>query len=968
MQSTLQEAELPIDEATVSLKTPPHSIEAEQSVLGGLLLDNEAWDKVGDKVTSDDFYHPRHRIIYSAMAKSANESLPFDPLTLADTLDRQGDLDDAGGMLYITELVSSVAGIANIEAYANIIQERSVLRKLIQTSQKIAERAYNPEGLNSQDVLDEAERLVFNIAEERPKTGGPQGVREILDNTVKKIDELFNAGDAITGITTGFTDLDNMTSGMQPSDMVIVAARPSMGKCIVAGSRVLDPETGALVKIDDIVARESGALLSLGNDFRLRPAAPSAFVDDGFKPVFKVQTALGRTIETTLTHPFLSADGWQPLGNLNVGDAVAIPRVLPVFGHESLPDHKLRLMAYFIGDGGTTQTSLRFTNSSESVLEDFVAAVNAFDGVKCVRIEDDKRTPSVRVSSDLEQVSKARQLFSQKLSSLMQEKDITGKALASTLDVAESTISYWKNGEATPAEEYVPVLCQTLDVCTNELFPCGYEQSVWNDQNPLTKWLETLGLNNRLAHEKALPDVVYQLEKSDMAMFLRHLFACDGSAFVQGNGQCRISYASSSYELIKGLQHLLLRFGINAKVRKKVNAYQGEGAQATYELEVLSQSSIRAFIDNIGIFAKEDRIKAVEKELAGKTAHDNSDTLPESVCEYILKLKGDRSWREIYTSAGKAYPENYNPHLTGVSRRRISRKRAALFSELFNDDYLQHLASSDVYWDKIVAIEPQGEKQVYDLTVPDTHNFVAEDFCVHNTTFAMNLVENALLNTDKGIMVFSLEMPSEQLMMRMLSSLGRINQSKVRSGNLEEEDWPKLVSAVERIKDKKLFIDDTAGISPSEMRSRARRIVREHGELGMIMIDYLQLMQIPGYDQGRTNEISEISRSLKAIAKEFNVPVIALSQLNRSLEQRPNKRPVNSDLRESGAIEQDADVIMFIYRDEVYNPDTEYKGVGEIIIGKQRNGPIGSVRLAFIGQYTRFENLAPDAYNFDDDE
>ena len=466
MQSTLQEAELPIDEATVNLKTPPHSIEAEQSVLGGLLLDNEGWDKVGDKVTSDDFYHPRHRIIYSAMAKSANESLPFDPLTLADTLDRQGDLDDAGGMLYITELVSSVAGIANIEAYATIIQERSVLRKLIQTSQKIAERAYNPEGLNSQDVLDEAERLVFNIAEERPKTGGPRGVREILDNTVKKIDELFNSGDAITGITTGFTDLDNMTSGMQSSDMIIVAARPSMGK----------------------------------------------------------------------------------------------------------------------------------------------------------------------------------------------------------------------------------------------------------------------------------------------------------------------------------------------------------------------------------------------------------------------------------------------------------------------------------------------------------------------TTFAMNLVENALLNTDKGILVFSLEMPSEQLMMRMLSSLGRINQSKVRSGNLEEEDWPKLVSAVERIKDKKLFIDDTAGISPSEMRSRARRIVREHGELGMIMIDYLQLMQIPGYDQGRTNEISEISRSLKAIAKEFNVPVIALSQLNRSLEQRPNKRPVNSDLRESGAIEQDADVIMFIYRDEVYNPDTEYKGVGEIIIGKQRNGPIGSVRLAFIGQYTRFENLAPDAYNFDDDE
>ena len=466
LEALSRERELPIDEATISIKTPPHSIEAEQSVLGGLMLDNQAWDHVVDKVTADDFYHPGHRLIYEAIAQLSADSKPFDPLTLAESLENRAELENAGGLVYLTELVGNVPSIANIRAYAEIIYERSMLRQLINASQKIADRAYNPEGRNSQEVLDEAERLVFNIAEERPKSGGPVGIREILDKTVKKIDELFNTGDAITGVTTGFTDLDNMTSGLQSSDMIIVAARPSMGK----------------------------------------------------------------------------------------------------------------------------------------------------------------------------------------------------------------------------------------------------------------------------------------------------------------------------------------------------------------------------------------------------------------------------------------------------------------------------------------------------------------------TTFAMNLVENALLASDKGVVVFSLEMPSEQLMMRMLSSLGRIDQSKTRSGQLEEDDWPKLLSAVERIKDRKLFIDDTAGISPQEMRSRVRRIVREHGDIGLIMIDYLQLMQIPGFSEGRTNEISEISRSLKAIAKEFNVPVVALSQLNRSLEQRPNKRPVNSDLRESGAIEQDADVIMFIYRDEVYNPDTEYKGVGEIIIGKQRNGPIGSVRLAFIGKYTRFENLAPDAYaNFNDE-
>jgi len=236
------------------------------------------------------------------------------------------------------------------------------------------------------------------------------------------------------------------------------------------------------------------------------------------------------------------------------------------------------------------------------------------------------------------------------------------------------------------------------------------------------------------------------------------------------------------------------------------------------------------------------------------------------------------------------------------------------------------------------------------------------------TTFAMNLVENALMSSNKPILVFSLEMPSASLVTRMLSSLGRINQTKVRNGQLEDDDWPKLTAAVNMLKNKPLFIDDQAGISPNEMRTRARRIVREHGPLGMIMVDYLQLMQIKtGKTESRTNEISEISRSLKAIAKEMECPVVALSQLNRSLEQRPNKRPVNSDLRESGAIEQDADVIMFIYRDEVYNEDSPEKGVAEIIIGKQRNGPIGTTRLAFIGKYTRFENLA-HSYDYPPDE
>lgn len=227
------------------------------------------------------------------------------------------------------------------------------------------------------------------------------------------------------------------------------------------------------------------------------------------------------------------------------------------------------------------------------------------------------------------------------------------------------------------------------------------------------------------------------------------------------------------------------------------------------------------------------------------------------------------------------------------------------------------------------------------------------------TAFSINIGENAAIRGKASVAIFSMEMPGEQLAMRMMSSLGRIDQHKIRTGKLEDEDWPRLTSAVSILQESRMFIDDTPALTPSELRARCRRISREHG-LDLVIVDYLQLMQVAGTSENRATEISEISRSLKAMAKELNVPVIALSQLNRSLEQRTDKRPVMSDLRESGAIEQDADVILFIYRDEVYDSESVDKGIAEVIIGKQRNGPIGKVKLSFLGKYTRFENYVED--------
>jgi len=228
------------------------------------------------------------------------------------------------------------------------------------------------------------------------------------------------------------------------------------------------------------------------------------------------------------------------------------------------------------------------------------------------------------------------------------------------------------------------------------------------------------------------------------------------------------------------------------------------------------------------------------------------------------------------------------------------------------------------------------------------------------TAFSINIAENVALDSKLPVAVFSMEMGAGQLAMRMLGSVGKLNQQDLRTGKLQDDDWGRLTHALGKLNDAPIHIDESAALSSLELRARARRLHRQNNGLGLIVVDYLQLMSsnVGKVSENRATEISEISRSLKALAKELHVPVIALSQLNRSLEQRTDKRPVMSDLRESGAIEQDADLILFIYRDEVYNPDSQQQGKAEIIIGKQRNGPIGKVELAFRGEYTRFDNLA----------
>jgi replicative DNA helicase len=794
---------------------------------------------------------------------------------------------------------------------------------------------------------------VFEIAERGQRRGsGFVSLKSILPKTIDRLDFLSHSTSEITGVSTGFGEMDRMTAGLQRGELIIIAGRPSMGKCIVSGSRILNPETGALERIDDCVRERRGKVVSLDACGRLAPARVSDFVDDGVKPVFELTTALGRRVLVTAPHPFLTPTGWQPLASLQAGMCVAVPRVLPFFGRRVVADALVKLAAYFIADGGLTDSVPMFTNARSVVLRDFMAAIDYFPGMRCrVEASNGTRTPTVRVVRSFEAIRQARHAFAGRLRGFLSAQGLSLTALARSLGASTSAVHHWTTGSSAPAAGLLSGLLRV----GFELDASASVSIHKNGDNPVKQWLAQVGLWGKSAHSKRVPDVIFELPREQIALFLNRAFACDGSIYVQNRDQAGISYSTVNEQLARDIQHLLLRFGIVAKLRYRMVRYRGT-RRPTYELRIVRQEDIARFIENIGALGKERAAAKALHVSSQKRSKVKLDVVPPDVWNLIERKKGARSWAELARALGLGGKANLHVGSRGISRKRLQR-----IAEVLADAELANLASSDIYWDRIESIRYAGDRQVYDLTVPTHHNFVAEDIVVHNTTLAINIAENAALGNKVPAAIFSMEMSAEQLSFRMLSSIGRIEQTRLRTGKLHDEDWPRVDSAVSMMSDAPIFIDDSGALTPTEVRARARRLKREHG-LGLIVVDYLQLMQVSGTTENRATEISEISRSLKALAKELDVPVVALSQLNRSVEQRQDKRPVMSDLRESGAIEQDADLILFIYREEVYERDTPRKGIADIIIAKQRNGPVGDFRLTFLGQFTKFENLVAEAY------
>src|SRR5436190_13378080 len=473
-------------------RLPPQSRDAERSVLGSMLRDNAVIGDVIQILRKEDFYFDAHQKIFETITQIHDRGgAPVDAVILADALKQRAWIEDIGGYGYLVELWDAAPTAANAEYYAKIVRDKGLIRSLIHAGTEILKDAYD-QMMPGDQMIESAERKILDVAE-KGITGNLTTLQEAIDETYERIDKRTTGESvAFSGISTGFTELNGLTAGLQKSELVIIAARPSVGKCLAADSEIV-LDDGRIVTIEEVYRRRKAQLLTLGDDWRLGWAEPSAFVDDGHKPVYRVTTRLGRRVEATASHPFLTMAGWRPLAELRAGERIAVPRRVPVFGTERLRECEVKLLGYLLGDGGLTDTTPAFTNSNPRLRADLRAAVAQFGGLR-VREEnlDGPRTPTLCVSADPEVRAAVRATFLGRLRTLVAGAFSSKRAFAEAVGVTPDLVAAWWAGGCVPAADVLGRIATVLGRNVEELAPAGW--AVVAGKNTLTLWLRDLGL------------------------------------------------------------------------------------------------------------------------------------------------------------------------------------------------------------------------------------------------------------------------------------------------------------------------------------------------------------------------------------------------------------------------------------------------------------------------------------------
>jgi len=830
---SIQELFRPGGEAPGEDRLPPQDVHAEQSVLGGMLLSKDAIADCVETLKGVDFYRPAHEAIYDAVLDLYGRGEPADAITVSDELTKRGDLTRVGGQAYLHQLISSVPTAANAGYYAQIVAERAVLRRLVEAGTKIVQLGYAQGGGDVEDIVNAAQAEVYAVADKR---GGDDYhvLGDILEATVDEIEVASGKSGEMTGVPTGFTDLDSLTNGLHPGQMIVIAARPAMGKALALDTPLATPTgwtTMGEVRVGDLV---------LGADGRPTQVVAATEVMQE-RPCYEMEFSDGSVIVADAEHQWLT---------------------------ETRASRRSAGLRRRVQSGADTSWLGARSRTTEEI-----AATLRTDS------EERRLNHSVPLARALELPERALPINPYVLGAWLGDDTSAGAEITT----ADEEMVLFLEGEgllvtklSTPLRYSLRLLVSAAGtrgcVCRDSGAPSsGLDrcQACREEHGRVRALLRMIGvLENR-----HIPTMYRRASETQRRALLAGLLDTDGTVTDAGS----VQFTSTSERLARDVFEVVASLGYRCSISTRSVPGRGELSSVTYNVE----------------FTCDDEV-------------------------FRLTRKNQR----------------HKEFRTGKPERRRSR-------------FIADVRAVESVPVRCIEVDNHDHLYLAGRSMIPTHN----------STIGLDIIRTAAIKHNMASVIFSLEMSRTEITMRLLSAEASIQLQHMRKGTMREEDWTRLACTMGRVSDAPLFIDDSPNMSLMEIRAKCRRL-KQRNNLKLVVIDYLQLMSSGKRVESRQQEVSEFSRALKLLAKELEVPVIAISQLNRGAEQRTDKKPQMSDLRESGSIEQDADMVLLLHREEAYEKESQRAGEADVIVAKHRNGPTDTIVLAFQGHYSRFTNMA----------
>ena len=839
-------------------RLPPQDITAEQCVLGGMLLSKDAIADVVEVLRPTDFYRPAHQTVFDTILDLYGRGEPADPVTVAAELTRHGELARVGGAPYLHTLIAAVPTAANAGYYAQIVHERAILRRLVEAGTRIVQLGYGAAagegGGDVDDIVDRAQAAVYDVTERRSSDDYLR-LEEVLQGTLDEIEAISSRDGGMVGVPTGFKDLDELTNGLHPGQMVIVAARPAIGKALALDIPLVTPDgwtTMGEVQVGDRLIGADGRPTTV-------VAATNAMLD---RPCYQLVFSDGSTVVADAQHLWRTSDRAARRQQLAEGrDSTAVRTTEQIAAtvrcdtRDRRPNHSVGLAAplqlpeaelplppyalgVWLGDGHSA--SARFTTADDEVVLNVL-------------------------SSGLDVVHRGALLYSMRLPvAPVAERSCVVCGAASASQTAQvRTCGRRCGGGARGIGTHADPTCPDCGRPSAGLRRC---QSCHRDHGTVAARLRRLGVLDN----KHIPSSYLRASEQQRRDLLAGLLDTDGYCNRSGT----VQFSATNRRLAEDTRELILSLGYRATM--------------------------------------------TTKQVAGRSVETGT------------------AYTVTFTPADKVFRLSRK-----VQRQRTSVKTA-------DRRYITEVRRIESVPVRCVQVDNADGMFLAGRQMIPTHN----------STLGLDFARSAAIKNGLATVIFSLEMSRNEITMRLLSAEARVPLHHMRSGTMSDDDWARLARRMGEVAEAPLFIDDSPNLTMMEIRAKARRLKQRH-DLRLIVLDYMQLMSSPRKVESRQQEVSELSRNIKLLAKELEVPVIAISQLNRNPEQRADKRPQLSDLRESGAIEMDADVVVLLHREDAYEKESPRAGEADLIVAKHRNGPTATVTVAFQGHYSRFVDMSP---------